>query len=127
MVRMEMRQHHVVDERQIVFHLISFRQNTFDIAGDPVAGQPAGIRNDGNRQIKPRHSGMVAAIQQHRRPVRKNMQDGFRHACADEMNLVFAFLPAFPDFTDFTDDMFVHFSVPLCLNQLHVQESIRKM
>jgi hypothetical protein len=39
------------------------------------------------------------------------MQDGFCHACANEMNLVFAFLPATPGFAYFAQNVSFHFCV----------------
>ena len=91
-------EHHVVD-------VAAGGVDPLDVAGDPLAGVPAAVRQHRHGELAPPDGVVVAAVQQHARPVREDHEHGFGDAGVDEMDLEMAFLPAFPGFADLGIDL----------------------
>ena len=91
-----MRYHHIIDHLELAFGKAVLRDDTLDVAGNPVAGKSPWIRDDGHGVLQASQGRVVPAVKQHGRAVWKDVEDGLRHACVDEVNLVFAWLPALP-------------------------------
>ena len=88
----------VVGEHHVV-HVGAVGVHSFHIAGYPLAGMTFCAGQHGHRQLATPYGIVVAAVEQHRRPVGHDVEGRFGHACIDKMDLQLSGLPSRPGAT----------------------------